>query len=217
METLNLYLCDDVQTVSSREYFQMLACVPKERCDKAKRFLKKNDCILSMAAYLLLRYALRKDYHIADIPQFSYGAYGKPYFQEMPDLHFNISHTDGAVMCGICKKSEVGVDVQRYTKINDISYDIFLTDKEQWEVKKRGNQNSDLIRLWALKEAYLKCTGVGLHAGINKINFSDWLCKNVFQAGKEYFRSGECQGVIWASCGYQKSKVHNVSIHSLLK
>ena len=41
--------------------------------------------------------------------------YGKPYFVEIQDFHFNISHTRNAVLIGISNDA-IGVDVERITR-----------------------------------------------------------------------------------------------------
>ena len=42
----------------------------------------------------------------------AYGPFGKPFLRELPNIHFNISHTKGLVVCAIGMTS-VGIDAEK--------------------------------------------------------------------------------------------------------
>ena len=44
--------------------------------------------------------ALRQKYAWKELPEVALGRLGKPYFPGYPDVHFNISHSSGAVLVG---------------------------------------------------------------------------------------------------------------------
>lgn len=87
---------------------------------------------------------------------------GKPYFWGTP-FHFNISHTSNSFLLCFSLNQEIGVDLERNlsdVKIGELSEYAFSPDER--------NLLADLfdwksfLRIWTLKEAYLKATGIGL-------------------------------------------------------
>ncbi|XP_023637795.1 uncharacterized protein LOC17884708 isoform X2 [Capsella rubella] len=88
-----------------------------------------------------------------------------------PPLHFNISHTDSLVACGVTVHVPVGIDLE--DKERKIKHDV-LTLAERFystdEVKFLSTipdpevQRKEFIKLWTLKEAYVKALGKGFSA-----------------------------------------------------
>ena len=109
--------------------------------------------------------------------------FGKPYL-ENNELFFNVSHTNDYVLFAI-SKDEIGVDVEdlnRY-KNNKSKLDRIksrICNSFDFEEEKKG---SSIIRIWTIKEAFLKCIGLGLVDDINDIfidydnhiiNYREW-------------------------------------------
>lgn len=65
-----------------------------------------------LCAYLILCLALRQKCGWKELPEIALSQLGKPYFPGHPNVHFNISHTSGAVLVGISDQ-ELGVDIER--------------------------------------------------------------------------------------------------------
>lgn len=111
--------------------------------------------------------------------QFSREAYGKPFIAnpKLADiLSFNISHTPGAIVLALVKKTEIGIDIEnidRKTNIKSIyqsafsSEEILLLENTPLHHKKKL-----FYRLWTLKEAYVKAKGLGLSLSFNQFSFS---------------------------------------------
>lgn len=60
----------------------------------------------------ILNYGLRKHFHIEfDKNKVVRGNHGKPYWSGEEPIWFNISHTEGLVVCGIASQ-EIGVDAE---------------------------------------------------------------------------------------------------------
>ncbi|MBA0551360.1 hypothetical protein Golob_022248, partial [Gossypium lobatum] len=110
--------------------------------------------------------------------KFRKNIYGKPEVEwhkdenfSPPPLHFNISHTSSMIACGVTINVPIGIDVeekQRKLK-NDIiafaqryfsPYEVkLLTSISDPEVRRQ-----EFIKLWTLKEAYVKALGKGFSA-----------------------------------------------------
>ena len=118
---------------------------------------------------VLLR-RLYEQYTGAPMPQILETERGKPYFADSP-VRFSISHTKDRVFCVLSHKN-VGMDAERM----DRKIDLRLAQKilspgemERWQ--KQEDKHSALLRLWVLKEAYAKLTGLGLQGYPNHTEF----------------------------------------------
>ena len=78
-----------------------LQIIPEQRRDYALKYQREIDRRLSVKAYLLLCEGLRELYGIQEMPLFSYTPSGKPMLTHYPEIHFNLSHCDEAILCAI--------------------------------------------------------------------------------------------------------------------
>ncbi|XP_060177029.1 uncharacterized protein LOC132607190 isoform X1 [Lycium barbarum] len=88
-----------------------------------------------------------------------------------PPLHFNISHTSSVVACGVTVNSPIGVDVEakkRTVKHNVLNLARRYFSEHELEVlsavKDPHLQHQEFMKLWTLKEAYVKALGRGFSA-----------------------------------------------------
>ncbi|XP_058113748.1 uncharacterized protein LOC131256737 isoform X4 [Magnolia sinica] len=104
--------------------------------------------------------------------------YGKPEVEwqhfdnwDPPALHFNLSHTSSLIACGVAVDVPIGIDVEekqrklrnnilsfarRYFSRHEVDYLQAFSDPEI--------QRQEFIKLWTLKEAYVKALGRGFSA-----------------------------------------------------
>lgn len=83
----------------------------------------------------------------------------------VPDLRFNISHTDGLIACAVTIGREVGVDVEHVGR--RLEHDIaarFFAPAEVTDLHSLPDdeQRRVFFDYWTLKEAYIKARGFGL-------------------------------------------------------
>ncbi|CAL0318432.1 unnamed protein product [Lupinus luteus] len=91
--------------------------------------------------------------------------------RSLPPLHFNISHTSSLIACGVTMGSAIGIDVEekqrrlkndilafarRYFSPHEIEILTTIADPEL--------RRQEFIKLWTLKEAYVKAIGKGFSA-----------------------------------------------------
>ncbi len=98
--------------LSDPEREAILPLLPPAR---RERLLKVEDVEKQrepLCAYLILCLALRQKCGWKSLPEVALSQLGKPYFPEYPDVHFNISHSSGAVLVGVSDQ-EIGVDIER--------------------------------------------------------------------------------------------------------
>ena len=146
--------------------------VSDERKAKVDRLRFDRDKRLSLAAEILLKKAL-EDYGIVEY-EISYSENGKPYFAGMPEVKFNLSHSEERVMCVLSDK-ETGCDVERIKDVNLLVAKHFCTDTEYaliQEKETKAEKEDVFFRLWTLKESFLKATGLGMKLSMKDFYFN---------------------------------------------
>ena len=110
--------------------------------------------------------------------QFIANAHGRPEILDrpegVPDLRFNISHTDGLIACAVTIGREVGVDVEHVGR--HLTQDIaarFFAPAEVAHLKSlpEAEQERVFFDYWTLKEAYIKARGFGLALPLGEFAF----------------------------------------------
>ncbi|KAK1404711.1 ACPS domain-containing protein [Heracleum sosnowskyi] len=132
--------------------------------------------------------------------KFRKNIHGKPEvdWQQIEDwhpqqLHFNISHTESLVACGVTTHNPIGIDIEE--KERKIKHSISSFAKRYFshqEVQLLGSisdpeiQRQEFIKLWTLKEAYVKALGRGFSGS----PFKTFTIRSV-AASKESFHLSE--------------------------
>jgi 4'-phosphopantetheinyl transferase len=129
-----------------------------------------------LATHALARIALSHHHPLA--PQawrFALNSYGKPTAEPECGLRFNLSNSPGLVVCLIASRAEVGVDVEpcaRAGKIAELAPEVFSPLELAQLETLNGNEKLDrALRLWTLKESYIKARGMGLSLPLKKFSF----------------------------------------------
>ncbi|WP_346354328.1 4'-phosphopantetheinyl transferase family protein [Azotosporobacter soli] len=156
-----IYLFDKMDSFSDALLERNLRVVSRERAEKAKQFRDVRDQKLSVLAYLLLAYGLRKEYGIVEELQFAYGKNGKPYLRNYPAIFFNVSHCRRGVVC-VVADAEVGIDIEEVTDYDQDTIDYVCSESEERQIRRAQNPALEFCKLWTLKESVLKYTGQGL-------------------------------------------------------
>ena len=98
--------------LSEPEREAILPLLPPDRRERLLRMKEVEKQREPLCAYLILCLALRQKYGWKELPEVALVRLGKPYFPGYPDVHFNISHSSGAVLVGVSDQ-EIGVDIER--------------------------------------------------------------------------------------------------------
>ncbi len=116
-----------------------------------------------MAAHALTRHALRERYGIT-APAYEIGAFGKPRLDGRGP-RFSLTHARGLVACAFSSELEIGVDAEANTPPADrdlIARDICAPEEAAaFEAADPQRRDEHFLRLWTLKEAVTKATGLG--------------------------------------------------------
>ncbi|MEH7463810.1 4'-phosphopantetheinyl transferase superfamily protein [Bacillus thuringiensis] len=146
------------------EYNYLQQNVSIRTLKKTEKFNYRKDAQRTLLGEILVRYALcklnsKKNYEF----RFGYNKYGKPYLENFPNIHFNISHSGKYVVCAI-DKSPVGIDVET---INPIDLTIVNSSFSKLEKKylsqlQLNEKLTQFYYIWTMKESYIKREGKGL-------------------------------------------------------
>jgi len=107
--------------------------------------------------------------------RFASGTHGKP---ELADtaLQFNLSHTGDALLLGVSRDTALGVDLEarnrRTRAVAELAQRWFnASEAAVLGAQPEAEQQSAFLRLWTCKEAVIKCSGTGIGAGLDRIEF----------------------------------------------
>ncbi|MBR1687226.1 MAG: 4'-phosphopantetheinyl transferase superfamily protein [Prevotella sp.] len=153
-----IYLNDDIAQIDLDAAISQLSAQRREQALRFSHELGRRQCI---AAYLLLREALRSEYGIEEPPTFEYGIHGKPSLTGRSDIHFNLSHCRAGVICAVDRRP-IGIDMETIRPYKEALARHTMNDDELRQIAAAARPEVEFIRLWTMKEALLKCTGEGI-------------------------------------------------------
>jgi 4'-phosphopantetheinyl transferase len=141
------------------------------------RFERHRNLFLLTRA--LVRHTLSR---YADVPpaewRFATGSHGKPYIEEprLPfSLAFNLSNTEGMVVCAVAREVDLGVDVEKIDRaVDPLSIaDRFFSARELGDLRAlpAALQRERFFAYWTLKESYIKARGLGLALPLDQFSF----------------------------------------------
>ncbi len=138
------------------------------------------------------------------------GEHGKPYLKEFPDIHYNISHSNGLVVCGIGDR-KLGIDVERIRPFRENLQKKVLSDEERHRLKEiqPEGQNEYFFRLWTLKESYVKAIGCGITIPLKNISFEwkdEWTAATAVP-GASFYQTILDGGYVLSVCTFGREEI----------
>lgn len=188
------YIFDDIENFTDSDFFQTIQYASNNRIEKITKYKFMIDKKVSLIAYLLLIYGLKKEFGIKKIPEILTEKIGKPYFKNS-NILFNLSHTRNGVICSIYK-NRVGCDIENIVEKIIPAKSILCPN----EMEMIGENTRYFTKIWTLKEAYSKCTGLGLTEKLNNIDFSRFINNKIFKINDYLFFSDNKQDLNYSIC-----------------
>lgn len=148
---------------------EWLRYLSAQRVEKVQAYHFEKDRTAGAYAYLLLRYALYREYGLVQLPAWQEGENGKP---QLADglCHFNISHCAVACACAL-DSTPVGVDVQEFCPVRENVVRRVCSQAERQLLTCSDNAEKLFAALWTGKEAYGKYTGRGIGYDLQSVGF----------------------------------------------
>ncbi|HCT16033.1 MAG TPA: hypothetical protein DIW36_01220 [Ruminococcaceae bacterium] len=186
-----IYFFDDYENFCAEKFLKIL---PENRIEKYNRLKRESDRDNCVAAYLLLRYALRENG--IDSFETEVGANGKPFLKNKK-MFFNISHCAEGVAVAV-DTEPVGIDVQEIGIFNERVAKRFFTDGERKKINASSDKAKAFTRIWTLKESAIKNEGKAL-ANLDKFSFENY--ENFFEKYGKKFSCLSEKNVLISVCG----------------
>lgn len=186
-----IYFFDDYENFCAEKFLKIL---PENRIEKYNRLKRESDRDNCVAAYLLLRYALRENG--IDSFETEVGANGKPFLKNKK-MFFNISHCAEGVAV-VIDTAPVGIDVQEIGIFNERVAKRFFTDGERKKINASSDKAKAFTRIWTLKESAIKNEGKAL-ANLDKFSFENY--EKIFEKYKKKFSCLSEKNVLISVCG----------------
>ncbi|KAI3473360.1 hypothetical protein Pfo_030650 [Paulownia fortunei] len=159
-----------------KQYLDILSPCERENVLQMRGEELRKSALLARALVrtTIARYQINSQINPRSL-KFRKNIHGKPEVQwqfsddwHPPPLHFNISHTSSLVACGVTINSQIGIDVEekhRSIKHNILSFARRYFSKHEVQflaaISDPQVQHMEFIKLWTLKEAYVKALGKG--------------------------------------------------------
>lgn len=132
---------------------------------RADRFHFAHDRTVYVVAHALLRTMLAN--YLAGPVTFSLNPWGKPAI-DRPDnrLRFSLTHTRALAACALTFDDDLGIDAEARDPSTDplgVAAQAFApTERAQLGAAPEADRQDVFLRLWTLKEAFVKAVGRGL-------------------------------------------------------
>ncbi len=175
-QTLHLWCAYPGDLLDEEAAGACLRLLSEDEHERWRKFRFERHRREYLATHALARTALS---HSSSPPpeawQFKLNAHGKPSVDPECELRFNLSNSPDLVVCLIGKRMEVGVDVEpraRAKSIAEVGERMFSTEElAQLDSLREEQRPERRLRLWTLKEAYIKARGMGLALPLDRISF----------------------------------------------
>ena len=164
---VHVYLTDVSELPDPLEYPKCMEGLSQERKEKILKYRQLKDRKQSLGAGLLLLKVLGE--HNRTLDEIYYIENGKP---ALDGVCFNLSHSEDLVVCAVSEKP-VGIDIEKIRNVKENLADRYFTDSEKaYLLQFEGTaRNEEFIRLWTMKESYMKYTGEGMRLALNRFEF----------------------------------------------
>lgn len=150
LQPLAAVLSDDERTRASRYHFEK---------DRRQFSIRRGLLRMILGRYLRVEPARLR---------FACGPHGKPALVSygVPQLRFNLSHSDGLAMYAVAWDYDLGIDVERIRDVNEAeqiaAYFFSARENTEWRSLPRSQRSRAFLQCWTRKEACLKASGAGI-------------------------------------------------------
>ncbi|MBF0465877.1 MAG: 4'-phosphopantetheinyl transferase superfamily protein [Nitrospirae bacterium] len=143
--------------------------LPEKDRQNIRRFLRWQDREAALYGRLLLASGIDKffkDFKLT-LHDILINEWGRPFFKDS-GIDFNISHTDGCVVCIITDDGRVGIDIEFIKPIDTDGFQKYM-DTLQWKEIATDSSCKSFYKYWTMKESVIKAEGRGLSIPLSDV------------------------------------------------
>lgn len=174
-----IHIKNEYNPRKAEKLFKLLSKEKRAVITKYNDETAKKESLYANAA---LKHIIEKEYGIS-INEITVvkNEKGKPYIKDHSEIYFNISHTDKLIAIAL-SSTEVGVDVEGVGCPNiKIAKRFFTAEECDYIYSDNANSSKRFAEIWTKKEAYVKCSGIGLRTPLNGFCVFDEAFENKFK------------------------------------
>lgn len=159
---LKIYIINTKKPLNEYEFKYFLKFVQAGKKERILRQIKKQNSDNMLIGEILAKISVKKAFGVDIASQsFSYTEKKKPYLKNFPNVHFNISHSEGYAVCAVADR-QVGTDIQKIKKYNPKTAKKICTKEELKKIESSSDKDGEFTKIWTKKEAFLKMSGEGI-------------------------------------------------------
>ena len=172
---------------SEQEIARLLPLVSPQRREQALRYTHMFGQFCCLKSYELLTQLLVKwgGDNVDKMPEFVYNEHGAPYLAVGP--YFSISHCKQGIAVAV-SETPIGIDIETIRPLNEGLVRKTMNDVEQTHIFSSSHPETEFIRLWTQKEAYVKMQGTGIISDMHDIlcNVSNVAWEEILELEKRF-------------------------------
>ena len=136
--------------------------------ERANKLKFPHDQEQFIVRHYLLRIILSKycECHPKEI-RFRYNSYKKPYIDlpEFNEINFNMSSSADLIIIGLCRKTDIGIDIEKVQEIENIEQiaQENFSHQELTYFNCDSDRTAAFYNIWTRKEAFIKAIGKGFY------------------------------------------------------
>lgn len=174
-DSVHLWLCRSNEQIPRALVARYWALLNDAERNRHRCFRFEHLRLNYLLTRALLRTSLSKHVPTVAPEQWRFGErkFGKPYIKhpEGCELQFNLSHAGNWIVLAVRLHKALGIDIEPVPSDHDVVETVsryFTRPEIDWLLQHdRAGRADAFIRLWVMKEAYVKATGTGLSASLD--------------------------------------------------
>lgn len=151
----------------TEEWHRLCSLLPDAVRDSSRSYVNWQDRQATVLGRLLLRHGLLS--WGLGLQSICLDANGRPFLSDAMDIDFNISHTEGIVVCALREGGRVGIDVESVQSLESFDYRLVFTETECCLMEDSADAANLFFNFWTRKEALIKADGRGFF--LNPLTF----------------------------------------------
>ena len=170
---MNIYLYATAypEPLPIEQFSRLLGLIPTGLRQSIGRFRRWQDAHAALLGKILLRTALEKAGHPADLNRLQYTEWKKPILPAGPA--FNISHSGNRVVCILRTGARIGIDIELLKPFSFYGFEQQFTPREWAAIQTAPSPIAAFYHFWTAKESIIKADGRGLGIPLQQLDLTN--------------------------------------------